>query len=149
RLFLTASNYAWRTSSPDPAEQLAVRQAFPESIIWSFAIIGEDNGAILIDATDFLLRDAPDIAGALSRAGQGDYTLDPARCAIAEEGTGAFPLNTQVESILTFTNPHARQLPFWNGNGQREGLAALTPDPRHVTIRLRNCFIRLPEPGYK
>ena len=55
------------------------------------------------------------------------YVLDASRCAIAEEGTGAFPRNTQVESILTFTNPRATTLPFWFGNGQVEGLAALTP----------------------
>jgi len=149
RLFLIAVNYAWRSSSPEAPQQLAVRQAFPESVLWAFDILAEEDGAVLVDATAFFLRDARDIAGTLSGAGEGPYTLDVSRSAIAEEGTGAFPLNTQVESILTFTNPHARPLPFWFGNGQCEGLAALAPDARCVTLRLRNCFIRLPEPGFK
>jgi hypothetical protein len=149
RLFLVAVNYAWRSSSPEAPQRLAVRQAFPESILWAFDILTEEDGALLVDATAFFLRDARDIAGSLSATGQGPYTLDAARCAIAEEGTGAFPLNTQVESILTFTNPHARPLPFWFGNGQREGLAALAPDARSVTLRMRNCFIRLPDAGFR
>ena len=136
-------------SSPEAPQRLAVRQAFPESILWGFDILGEEDGAALVDGTAFFLRDARDIAGKLSNIGEGNYTLDASCSAIAEEGTGAFPLNTQVESILTFVNPHARQLPFWFGNGQREGLAALAPDPRAITVRLRNCFIRLPDGGYR
>ena len=149
KLFLIAANYAWRTSSPEPAQQRAVRCSFPESVLWAFDIQSRSDAGYRLDATAFFLRDTFDIAGQLSKAGQGPYTIDPARSAIAAEGTGAFPLNTQVESILTFSNPRAQPLPFWFGNGQVEGLAALTPDPRSVTIRVRNCFIRLPEPGFK
>ena len=149
RLFLIAVNTAWRTSSPEPAQQRAVQQAFAESVLWAFDIAEDGTDGVLVDGTAFLLRDAFDIAGQLTHAGEGTYTLDPARCAIAEEGTGAFPRNTQVESILTFSNPRASQLPFWFGNGQVEGLAALTPDPRAITIRIRNCFIRLPDAGYR
>ena len=149
KLFLVAVNYAWRSSSPEPAQQRAVRESFAESVLWAFDIAGEDAGGVLVDATGFCLRDALDIAGTLGRAGEGPYTLDPARSAIAEEGTRAFPLNTQVEAILTFANPRATQLPFWFGNGQVEGMAALVPDPRAVTVRVRNCFIRLPDAGYR
>ena len=149
KLYLVATNYAWRTSSPEAAQQRAVRESFPESVLWAFDIQSCSEAGYLLDATAFFLRDTFDIAGQLSKAGEGPYTIDATRCAVAEEGTGAFPLNTQVESILTFSNPRARPLPFWFGNGQVEGLAALTPDPRSVTIRVRNCFIRLPEPGFK
>ena len=149
KLFLTAVNYAWRSSSPEAPQRLAVRQAFPESILWSFDIIGETEEGLLVDGTEFCLRDPRDLAGLLTDVGEGTYTLDPARSAMSEQGTGAFPLNTQVESIVTFTNPHAKQLPFWWGNGKREGLAALAPDPRYITLRLRNCFIQLPDDGYR
>jgi hypothetical protein len=149
RLFLVAVNYAWRTSSQEPAQRRAVRESFPESVIWAFGIEGEREDGVLVDGTEFFLRDAFDIAGKLSGTGEGPYVLDGQRCAVAEEGTGAFPLNTQVESILTFSNPRAKQLPFWFGNGQVEGLAALTPDPRFVTVRVRNCFVKLPNDGYK
>lgn len=147
RLLLTAANSAWRSSSPEQAQRDAVRQAFAESVLWAFDILDDSDG-LLVDATAFLLRDANSVAGVLSRLGEGAYALDPTRCAIAEEGTGAFPLNTQVESILTFTNPDATRLPFWFGNGQVEGLAAMAPDPRAITIRVRNCFVQLPDAGF-
>ena len=149
RLLLVAANYAWRSSSPEQAQRDAVRQAFAESVLWAFDILGEEHGVVLVDATGFLLRDASNVAGVLSGAGEGAYALDPSRCAIAEEGTGAFPLNTQVESILTFTNPNAHRLPFWFGNGQLEGLAAMAPDPRAITIRVRNCFVQLPDADFR
>jgi hypothetical protein len=149
RLLMIAVNYAWRTSSAEPAQRRAVREAFPESVLWAFDLAGEEQGGAVVDATEFLLRDCFDIAGQLSAAGEGNYVLDPTRSAIAAEGTGAFVLNTQVESILTFANPRATLLPFWFGNGGREGMASLAPDPRAVTLRVRNCFIRLPDDGYR
>ncbi|RKK05421.1 DUF5117 domain-containing protein [Pseudoroseomonas wenyumeiae] len=149
RLLLVARNMAWRTSSAEPAQQLAVRQAFPESVLWSFEILSEQDGALLVDGTAFFLRDARGLAAQLSGLGQGSYTLDPARCAIAGEGLRAFPLNSQAESILTFVNPAAKLRPFWNGDGLREGLMALAADPRSITLRLRHCFIQLPEPGFR
>ena len=149
RLFLVALNYAFRTSSPEPAQQQAVRESFPQSVLWSFEIAAEDADGFTVDGTAFFLRDTFDIAGQLAKAGAPGYVLDGARSAVAAEGTGAFPLNTQVESILTFSNPRATQLPFWFGNGQLEGLAALAPDPRSITLRVRNCFIALPDDGYQ
>jgi hypothetical protein len=148
RLFLVARNMAWRTSSPEPAQQLAVRQAFPEAVLWSFEILSEQGGALLVDATAFMLRDARGLAAQFSALGQGSYTLDAARCAIAAEGLRAFPLNSQAESILTFVNPSAKLRPFWNGDGLREGLMALAADPRSITLRLRHCFIQLPDDGF-
>jgi hypothetical protein len=149
RLFLVARNMAWRTSSHEPAQQLAVRQAFPEAVLWSFEILSEQDGGLLVDATAFMLRDARGLAGQLSALGQGSYTLDATRCAIAAEGLRGFPLNSQAESILTFVNPSAKLRPFWNGDGLREGLVALAADPRSITLRLRHCFIQLPEAGFR
>ncbi len=149
KLLLVALNYAWRTSSTEAAQRRAVREAFAESVLWTFDILGQEEGGVAVDGTLFFLRDSFDIAGQLNAAGEGAYVLDAARCAIATEGTGAFARNTQVESLLTFANPRATQLPFWFGNGGREGAAALTPDPRAVTVRIRNCFVRLPDDGYR
>src|SRR5579875_3489822 len=71
KLFLTAVNYAWRSSSPEAPQRLAVRQAFPESILWSFEIIGETEEGLLVDGTEFCLRDPRDLAGLLSDVGEG------------------------------------------------------------------------------
>lgn len=148
-LLLVAPNWAWRSSSPEAPQQLAVRQSFAESILWRFDIAEERDGALLADATAFFLRDSRGLAGQLSALGEGTYTLDAARCAIAQEGTRGFPRNSQAEAILTFANPQAKRLPFWWGDGRTEGLAAIAPDPRSITLRLRHCFIELPDSNYR
>ncbi len=43
RILLVQPNEFFRTSAKDPAEQLAVRQSFPESIIGSFAVAAENT----------------------------------------------------------------------------------------------------------
>ena len=67
-----------------------------------------DAGAVLVDATDFFLRDAHGVLDALVK--QGPYKLDAARSVIAIDATRVFPKNTEVEAILTFASdaPAAR-----------------------------------------
>ena len=59
---------------------------------------------VLVDATDFSLRDAHGVphrrCGAPSKA---LFRLDATRCAIYLPHTKNFPLNTEVEATLTFT----------------------------------------------
>jgi len=150
KVFLIAINYAWRSSSPNADERLAVKQSFPESVLWGFNVAAEGpDSAVLIDATEFFLRDAHGVPDRLATAKLGVYRLDPGRSAIAPEGTKNFPLNTVVESMLTFTSEQARGLPTFDGQGKREGVAAVTPDPHFITVRARQSFIQLPGPGYQ
>ena len=59
KVLLVEPNLAFRSSSNDPNEQLAVRQSFPESVLWGFTVAAESgDGAVLLDATDFFLHDA-------------------------------------------------------------------------------------------
>ena len=62
-----------------------------------------DGDKVLVDATDFFLHDAHGVAERLQEAKQGSYHLDAGRSAISMESTKNFPLNTEVESVLTFT----------------------------------------------
>ena len=104
RILLVQPNESFRSSARDPAERLAVRQSFPESIIGSFTVAAEnapgaaDAGAVLVDATDFFLRDAHGVIDALVK--QGPYKLDPARAAIVIDATKVFPTNTEVEAEI-------------------------------------------------
>ena len=69
KVMLTAENTEWRTSSDEPAQLAAVKEAFPESVLAAFPIAAEDpDGHVLIDATDFLTRDAQDFAGGWEQA---------------------------------------------------------------------------------
>ena len=149
KIMLTAENFTWRTTSTDPNEQRAVRESFPESVLAGFTAVAEDApDHVLVDATDFFLRDA---AGFADRMGTG-YRLDLTRSAIMPENTRAFPKNDEVETMLTFTNEGGRAgaaAAGPGGGGRGGGLAAVAPDEKNITVRARQSFIELPGPGYK
>jgi hypothetical protein len=140
KVLLVEPNQSFRSTSTDPLEQLAVHQSFPESILYGFKVEAEDpNGAVLIDATDFYLRDAHGVSETLTTTKQGTYKLDPTRSTIALDATKAFPKNTEVESILTFTT---------DDPSKGEFVANVTPDPHALTLREHQSFIELPGPGF-
>ena len=142
KILLVRPNELFRSSAQDPAEQLAVRQSFPESILGSFTVAAENNsaaatGPVLVDATDFFLRDVHGVSEALGK--QGSYKLDAARSAIAIDATKVFPKNTEVEAILTFVADAPTRGSF---------VADVTPDAHALTLREHQSFLELPAPGY-
>ncbi len=141
KVLLIQPNQAFRGSTKDPAELLSIRQSFPESILAGFTVAAEDpSGAILIDATDFFVRDAHGVAETLTQLKQGSYKLDPTRSTIALDSTKAFPKNTEVEAILTFTTDAAP--------ARHSFVADVTPDPHALTLREHQSFLELPPPGF-
>jgi hypothetical protein len=140
KVLLVEPNQRFRSSATDPAEQQAVRQSFPESVLYGFKVEAEDpSGTVLVDATDFFLRDAHEVAQTLAHLQQGAYKVDPTRSTIALDATKAFPKNTEVEAILTFTT---------DGPARGEYVRDVTPDPHALTIREHQSFIELPGPGF-
>jgi hypothetical protein len=140
RVLLVAPNLQYRASSTNPMESLAVRQSFAESVLAGFKIEAEDDGAVLIDATDFLQSDSCGAAEQLANSNQGAYKLDKDRSAFALENTKNFPLNTEFESILTFSSDHLA----------KDSLVAdVTPDAHAVTLREHYSFVQLPDDGYQ
>src|SRR5262245_19093251 len=103
RVLLVQENLNFRALSDDADEKRAVRDSFAESVLWGFTAAAEENGRVLVDATDFFLRDAHGVTNVLRRAKQGAYKLDASRSAIYLSNTKNFPLNTEVEATLTFT----------------------------------------------
>jgi len=138
KVLMLQPNYSYRALSEDPDERKAVEDAFAKSIIWGFTVEAESSGRILVDATPFLLRDAHDVIGRIKKSGQGDFRLDPSRSAIYRDNTKNFPMNTEFESMLTFTSGNP-------GHFVRE----VAPDPTSVTVRQHHSFIRLPDEGYQ
>ncbi len=140
KVLLVQPQEAFRSSAADPAEQLSVRQSFPESVLAGFKVEAEDpNHAVLIDATDFFLRDAHGVAETLAALKQGSYKPDEKRSVIALDHTRVFPLNTEVESLLTFTTDAA---------DRRNFVSDVAPDPHALTIREHQSFMQLPGPGF-
>src|SRR3984957_14971121 len=51
KVLMTEPNQPFRSPPTDLAEQLAVHQSFPESVLYSFKVEAEDpNGTVLVDA---------------------------------------------------------------------------------------------------
>ncbi len=140
RVLLVAPNLQYRSSSPNPMENLAVKQSFAESVLAGFKVEAEEDGAVLIDATDFLLQDSFGAGEQLVDTKQGAYKLDKDRSAFALENAKNFPLNTEFESILTFTTDHP---------AEHSLVATVTPDAHAVTLREHYSLIQLPDDGYQ
>ncbi len=141
KVLLVEPNLAFRSSATDPAEQLSLRQSFPESVLAGFKVeAANPSGEVLVDATDFFLRDAHGVGEVLTHLQQGAYKLDPSRSAIALDHTKSFPKNTEVESILTFaTDVASRRGSFVDD---------VAPDPHALTVREHQSFMELPPPGF-
>jgi hypothetical protein len=143
KLLLVEPNLAFRSSSASAAEQATVTESFPESVLAGFRVLAADpNGTVLVDATDFFLSDAHQIAEALAQGKEGLYHVDPARSTIVPADTKAFPENSVVEAELTFVEGPQQLGPPGKIVGE------VTPDPRAMTIRERQMFVALPPSGY-
>ena len=140
QVLLVEPNLAFRSSATDPAEQLAVHQSFSESILYGFRVEAEDpSGAVMVDATSFFLRDAHGVSETLTERKQGTYKLDLTRSTIALDATKAFPRNTEVEAILTFTTDDPSKAKYVDN---------IAPDAHAMTVREHQSFIELPGPGF-
>jgi uncharacterized protein DUF4953/uncharacterized protein DUF5117 len=137
KVLLIQKNMGYRAISNDPDEQRAVRDSFAESVLAGFTVAAEENGAALVDATDFFLHDDHYVTETLKRTHQGNYRLDPQRSAIYLPQTKNFPLNTEVEATLTFA-----------GDDPGPWVRQVTPSPESITVREHHSFVQLPPPGY-
>ena len=94
RVMLVQGNQSFRSSSPNALERKSVEDSFAKSILWGFAIAAESNGTLLVEATDFFLRDIHGAAGGLR---PGTYRVDRNRSAFYLPNTKGFPKNTEVD----------------------------------------------------
>ena len=138
KVLLVEENMKYRAVSEDKEERKAVMESFAESVLWGFKAEAEENGHVLVDATDFFLRDAQHVPETLKRTKQGSYHLEGSRCALYLGRTKNFPLNTEVESTLTFVGEEPGQ---W--------VRDVTPSPEAITVREHHSFVQLPGPGFK
>ena len=138
RVLLMEPNYRFRARSDNPTEARAVRDAFAPSVHWGFDVVAETEDRVLVDATEFFLRDARGVVEQLAQRNQGRFELDRSRSAIHMPATRSFVENTEVEAILTFTSSAP--------GGLVQGVAATG---RAITLRQHHSFIRLPDDGYR
>ncbi|HUF29357.1 MAG TPA: zinc-dependent metalloprotease [Gemmatimonadaceae bacterium] len=143
KVMMVQPNYDFRASSTNPLEVRAVRDAFARSVLWGFTVGAESDGRVLVDATDFLVRDASNMA---QRLRPGSYRLDVSRSSVYLPMTMGFPQNTEMEAELTFVRqPDAGT----RGGGWFEGVGSVSANAEAVSLRLHHSFVALPEPGYQ
>ncbi len=138
KVLLMQPNYRYRALSDDEAERKAVDDSFARSVIFGFKVESEQGDKVLVDATAFLLRDAHGVAETLKRAKQGNYKVDDSRSAFYLARTKGFPLNTEIETTLTFAGDEPGRL-----------VGSVTPTANSVTVREHHSFVELPDNNYK
>lgn len=136
KVLVMAKNLRFRALSDNARERLAVAESFAPSVIGSLPIKAETGGAVLVDATAFFIRDATNAARKLGGSGS-SYKVDKERSALWLARTKAFPDNTEVEVLLTFTS----------SKPNRE--VGRTANSQAVSLRQHHSFIRLPDANYK
>ncbi len=144
RVMMVQPNYRFRAESDNPAEVRAVQDAFARSVLWGFTVEAATGGRVLVDVTDFLVRDA---IGAAEILAPGTYRFDPTRSSVYMGMTGAFPTNTEMEAELTFVRQPGGG--GGRGGGFLEGVGDVAATGEAASIRLHHSFVRLPEPGYE
>jgi hypothetical protein len=140
KLMMIQPNYEYRAVTDDIAERRAVEQSFAQSTLWGFTIEAETGNRFLVDATDFVLRDAMQAAIRLRRSQQGNYTFDKARSAVYLPRTKNFPQNTEIEATVTLVN---------NDGSSGNYVQSVTPSPEAVTLRMHHSFVQLPDNNYQ
>jgi hypothetical protein len=174
KLLLVQGNESFRSSSANPAERRSVEDSFAKSVLWGFTVGAESNGRLLVDATDFFVRDGGGAGNTLS--GGVSYKVDRTRSAVYLARTKAFPKNTEIEVTLTFNNepsggrggggfaPTQGPPPIQvrapgaaapsGGRGFGGGLfsgtvASVTPTAEAVTLREHYSLVELPDNNYQ
>ncbi len=169
RVLLVQGNQSFRSSSKNPLERKSVEDSFAKSVLWGFTVAAMSGDRVLVDATDFLLRD---VHGAGGRLRPGNYRVDRTRSAFYLPNTKNFPKNTEVEMMLTFVNEATGVTGGGGGGGPTQGPAGIgaigggggagfggglfsgsvgsvTPSPDAVTLREHVSLVELPDGNYQ
>ena len=138
KLLLKQLNTEYRASADNAAERASIDEAFADSVIAGFTIVANDDDSVLIDYTSQLLSDIHGVAERLKARQQGAFKADPQRSGVYLPRTKAFPLNTELEALITF-----------GGKGTGAYLRQVTPDADSVSVHMHHSFIALPDAGYE
>ena len=148
RVLVVRENTDFRAENGGAQLKESVAASFPVSVLAALPIEAEENGTVLVDASTLIVRDASDLLSQLRRptravGGQlvrdekstGDWRLDKDRSVVDPEHSGSFPLNTEVEVLLTFASDTESDLN--------------QPDRHSLSVREHHSFVTLPEAGYE
>jgi len=149
RVLVIRENTSFRAANGGPELNRSVESSFPTSVLAALPVEAEQDGTVLVNANALLVRDAFDLLSQLRRptrvvggtmvreqaSGAASWRLDEARSVIDLDHTGSFPLNTEVEVLLTFATESESNLN--------------QPDSHTLSVREHHSFVALPDPGYQ
>ena len=148
RVLVIEENPAFRAEKGSPALKSAVESSFPTSVLAALPVEAEQDGTLLVNANSLLIRDAAGLLSELRHPTQAvngslvrqespesNWRLDDSRSVIDLDFSGSFPLNTEIEALLTFAN---------------DGDVDLNqPDAHTLSLREHHSFMALPAPGFE
>ena len=149
RVLVIQENTDFRADNGGAELKHSVESSFPTSVLAVLPVEAEQNGTVLVDAGALIVRDASDLLSQLRRpfrivagtvmrdekSSAADWRLDKERSLVDPEHSGSFPLNTEVEVLLTFATDAEGRLN--------------QPDAHTLSVREHHSFVALPEPGFE
>ena len=140
KVLMIQPNYDYRAITNNVAEKRAVEQSFAQSVLWGFTVEAESKGSVLVDATNFFMRDAMQVVNKLQLTKQGNYNIEASRSAMYLPRTKNFPQNSEFEASITFVTKDTRPGNF---------VSTVAPAADAVTLRIHHSFVQLPDNNYK
>ncbi len=146
RVLVVQENSSFRAENGSTELKRSVEASFPTSVLASLPLEAEQDGTLLVDGNPLFLRDAVDLLSQLKRPtrivggtmvrseGGANWRLDEARSVIDLDHSGSFPMNTEVEALLTFSTDSESDLN--------------QPDAHTLSVREHHSFLPLPEHGF-
>ena len=153
KVLMVQPNYQYRALTTNAAEARTVRDAFARSVLWGFTVAGVTGDRVLVDFTEYLVRDGNDIAGRLR---PGSYRFDSTRSTVYTPMLLAFPKNTEMEAELTFVRQPGAAPGGGRGGGGGgggagffEGVGNVAASAEAASIRIHHSIVELPDGNYK
>lgn len=140
RVLAIFENWNYRATDPNnPDLKRTVDEAFPASTVAALPLLAVEGGRMLVDATDFAMRDWTGVGRTLARSQEGSYAPARDRSYFYEPYTKALPQNTEVDVALTFATA---------GNPGRT-VSMIAPDGSAITMRQHLTFVPLPDDNFR
>jgi hypothetical protein len=147
RVLVIQENTSFRAENGSSELKHSVESSFPTSVLASLPLEAEQDGTVLVNANSLLVRDAFDLMSQLRRPtravggvmvrteGGSNWKLEEARSVVDLDHSASFPLNTEVEVLLTFSTDSESNMN--------------QPDSHVLSVREHHSFVALPSPGYE
>ena len=129
-------NMGFRATQGSAKTKEGVADSFPTSVLAVLPVESDVGGKVIVDATPLFMRDAAGIVTQFKRSKFGDFRFDPSRSVFYPKRMKAFPENTEIETISTFT-----------ADAPTAAVNNVTPSAGVFTMRIHHSFLKAPT-GY-